>query len=81
MIPKRATLVLYGTKTCPNCKAAMKFMDDRGIEYEKKYAEDDPEFGLKYGIRQAPTLVEEIDGKIRLVTNLSNIMKYIRESY
>lgn len=81
VIPKRATLVLYGTKTCPNCKAAAKFMDDRGIEYEKKYAEDDPEFGLKHGIRQAPTLVEEIEDKVRIVTNLSNIMKYIRESY
>lgn len=81
VIPKRATLVLYGTKTCPNCKAAAKFMDDRGIEYEKKYAEDDPAFGIKYGLRTAPSLVEEIEDKVRVVSNLSNIIKYIRESY
>jgi ribonucleoside-triphosphate reductase len=49
--------LLFTTATCPNCRIAIKMLDDAGILYEKVLAEDTPELTTKLGIRQAPTLV------------------------
>ena len=49
--------MLFTTATCPNCRIAIKMLDDAGIPYEKVLAEDAPELATKLGIRQAPTLV------------------------
>ena len=49
--------MLFTTATCPNCRIAIKMLDDAGIPYEKVLAEEVPELATKLGIRQAPTLV------------------------
>jgi len=49
--------MLFTTATCPNCRIAIKMLDDAGIPYEKVLAEEEPELATKLGIRQAPTLV------------------------
>ena len=49
--------MLFTTATCPNCRIAVKMLDDAGIPYEKVLAEEVPELVTKLGIRQAPTLV------------------------
>ncbi len=49
--------MLFTTATCPNCRIAIKMLDDAGILYEKVLAEEAPELATKLGIRQAPTLV------------------------
>jgi len=49
--------LLFTTATCPNCRIAVKMLDDAGIPYEKVLAEDVPELAAKLGIHQAPTLV------------------------
>lgn len=71
-------IVLYGTHTCPNCKMAAKFLDDAHITYEKKYAEEEPEFAREYGISMAPTLVL-IGNSVEKIVNVSNIRKFISE--
>ena len=70
-------ILLFSTKTCPNCRLAMSFLDKAGIKYEKVYAEDSPEMCEKYGIKQAPTLVVIKDGVVEIIVNVSNIRKYI----
>ena len=69
-------LLLFGTKTCPNCKMAKKLLEKNKITYEFVDAEDMPDLTKKYGVKKAPTLV--VNGKNQeLIENLSNIKKYI----
>jgi ribonucleoside-triphosphate reductase len=74
-------LILFATKTCPNCKMACVFLDKAGLAYEKLYAEENPDLAKEYGIKQAPTLVVvREDGSFQTVANVSNIRKFIEES-
>ncbi|MCD8220766.1 MAG: ribonucleoside triphosphate reductase [Clostridiales bacterium] len=54
---KKDQMLLFTTTTCPNCKIARYELDDAGVSYEVRNAEEWPELVEKYGIRQAPTLV------------------------
>ena len=69
-------VILFATKTCPNCKVAASFLDKAGISYRKLYAEDSEEEFEKYGITGAPTLVVIKDGNFETIYNASNIRKY-----
>jgi len=73
-------IMLFATKTCPNCKMAASFLDKAGISYDKIYAEDSPELAATYGVRQAPTLVVIRAGEAEKIVNLSNIKKFIDET-
>ena len=71
-------LVLFATKTCPNCKMAEKFLNDAGMTFEKVYAEDAPDFATKLDVKKAPTLVIlEGDVAVAKIVNVSEIRKYI----
>ena len=52
-------LLLFATKTCPNCKVAESLLNKAGIVYRKVLAEENPELATRYGVRQAPTLIED----------------------
>jgi len=52
-----AGVLLFTTKTCPNCKLARKYLTASGIEYTLIDAEEQPELTEKYGVKQAPTLI------------------------
>ena len=67
--------LLFTTATCPNCRIAIKMLDDAGIPYEKVLAEDTPELAAKLGIHQAPTLV----ANGQLYTGPGAIKKFIAE--
>ncbi|MBE6545983.1 MAG: ribonucleoside triphosphate reductase [Ruminococcaceae bacterium] len=69
-------ILLFATKTCPNCKMAEKFLNDAGIAYTKVYADDQPELTNQYGIRQAPTLIHISDGSVMKIENVSNIRRF-----
>ncbi len=72
-----APILLFATRTCPNCKVAASKLDKAGIAYEKVYADENPEMAEAYGIKQAPTLVvPEVGGYVKY-TNVSNITKYL----
>ena len=55
-------LMLFATRTCPNCAQAEKLLGQAGVPYRKVLAEENPDLTVRYGMRQAPTLVVE-DGK------------------
>ena len=74
-----ARVMLFTTKTCPNCKIAYTLLDKANIGYEKIDAEAQEDLTMKYGIRQAPTLIV-IDGDgYESFVNLSNIKKFIEQ--
>ena len=72
-------IMLFGTKTCPNCKMAKKLLDEAKIKYEFVDAEENVELTKQCGVKQAPTLVVVKKGECTNITNLSNIKKYIEE--
>ncbi len=72
-------LMLFTTKTCPNCKVVYQLLNAKGIEFEKIDAEENVELTAKFDIKQAPTLIVlEKDGYEKYI-NASNIKKYIEE--
>ncbi len=70
-------IILFATKTCPNCKMSATMLEKAGIEFVKVYAEDNRDEVAKFGIVQAPTLVVIKNGEITKYQNASNIKKYI----
>ena len=47
-------LLLFTTRTCPNCRQAISLLDKAGISYRKVVAEESPDLTTRYGVRQAP---------------------------
>jgi len=73
-------LLLFTTKTCPNCKLAKHFLDKAGIEYKVMLAEESMDLVNKLGIKQTPTLVIQDGDSADKIVNLSNIRKFTEES-
>ncbi len=73
-------IMLFGTKTCPNCKMAKSFLDDAKIKYSYVDAEEKADLTKELGITAAPTLVVTKKGKTTKFANLSNIRKFIEEN-
>lgn len=72
-------IMLFTTKTCPNCKIAKNMLDKKGLAYKVMDAEENVEFCQELGIMQAPTLVVAKQGKTSLYKNVSDIKQYIEE--
>ncbi len=69
-------VLLFTTKTCPNCKMAKAILDKAGVDYEVIDAEEQTELTKQFGIKQAPTLVV-IDGEnAQQFVNASNIKRF-----
>ena len=66
-------LLLFATRTCPNCAQAEKLLQNAGLAFTKLLAEENSELAKSLGIRQAPTLVV---GQEK-ITGLGPIRKYI----
>ncbi len=56
-VDKVGTALLFTTPTCPNCRLAVTMLDKQHFPYEKLNAEENAELAMKYGVKQAPTLV------------------------
>ncbi len=73
-------IILFATKTCPNCKMAVHFLEKAGIEFEEVFADENAELAKQFEITQAPTLICVKDGEAQKVSNVSNIRAFI-ENY
>ncbi len=69
--------ILFATRTCPNCKMAMAFLDKAGVAYEHVIADENRELVEEFDIHQAPTLIVVRGGGVEKVVNVSNIRKFI----
>ncbi|MDO4341698.1 MAG: ribonucleoside triphosphate reductase [bacterium] len=72
-------ILLFGTKTCPNCKVAKTLLDKAKVKYRYVDAEEDVSLTKELMVKQAPTLVIIKDGVKENINNLSNIKKYIED--
>ena len=71
-------LVLFASKTCPNCKMAKAFMDKLGVKYSVIMADENPDLIKALDLRAAPTLVNFKNGVVgEKVATYPEIRKYI----
>lgn len=70
-------ILLFATKTCPNCKMAKMLLDKANIKYEVIDAEENVELTMKYNVKKAPTLLVPNGNGIDVFENASNIKGFI----
>ena len=70
-------ILLFTTKTCPNCKMAKMLLDKAGVEYTTIDAEDNIDLVNKFNIKKAPTLLVPKMGGYDIFENVSFIKQYI----
>ena len=70
-------ILLFATKTCPNCKMAKMLLDKAGIHYTVIDAEENKEKTLQYKVNKAPTLIVPNENGFDVFENASNIKGYI----
>ena len=72
-------VMLFGTKTCPNCKMAKSLLEKANISFEFVDAEENVELTKSLNVKQAPTLVVIKNNEQQNIVNLSNIKKWVSE--
>ena len=75
--PAITEIMLFGTKTCPNCKMAKMLLEKAGINYKWVDAEENADLTTKLGVKKAPTLLVPHDNHFDAFENASNIKGYI----
>ena len=71
-------LVLFATKTCPNCKMSKMMLDKAGIKYQVVDAEENTDLTKQYNVKKAPTLlVFKDDEHFDVYDNASEVKRYI----
>ena len=75
--PVATEIMLFGTKTCPNCKMAKMLLEKAGIAYKWVDAEEEVDLTVKFGIKKAPTLIVPAEEGFVVYENASNIKGYI----
>ncbi|MBQ6039345.1 MAG: ribonucleoside triphosphate reductase [Oscillospiraceae bacterium] len=73
-------ILLFATRTCPNCKMAERFLGEAGLAYKKVIADEEPELVEKFDIHQAPTLVVVSGDAYENIVNVSNIRRFTEET-
>ena len=50
-------ILLFVTKTCPNCRIVKPLLDQAGVAYKVMDVAENEELAKSYGLKQAPTLI------------------------
>lgn len=70
-------IMLFTTKTCPNCKMAKMLLDKADIKYTVIDAEDEKETTRNFNVTKAPTMLVPNGEKYARFDNVSDISKFI----
>ena len=74
---KTKKILLFGTKTCPNCEIAKKKLNEKHVAYEFVDAEENLELTDEYEVMSAPTLIRVNEEGYDKVVNASNIINFL----
>ena len=72
-------ITLVATKTCPNCKMAVRFLTDANIKFTEIFADEHPDIVSRYDITSAPTLLVPGSEGVTKIINASNINAFAKE--
>jgi len=67
-------ILLFVTKTCPNCRIVKPMLDQAGVQYQIMDVAEHQDLAKAYKLKQAPTLV--VDGKT--YTGVAGIKSYLK---
>jgi len=73
-------ILLFTTKTCPNCKMAKMMLDNAGVKYNVIDAEDNKDLTIAYHVVKAPTMIVPSENGNVYYDNASLIKKWIEEN-
>ena len=73
-------ILLFTTKTCPNCKMAKMMLDKAGIKNTVIDAEDQKDLTQKYGVKKAPTMLVANGQGYDRYENASFIKKFVENA-
>ena len=73
-------ILLFTTKTCPNCKMAKMMLDKAGIKYTVIDAEDQKDLTQKYGGNKAPSMLVANGQGYDRYENASFIKKFVENA-
>ena len=79
-ISEGTQMLLFTTRTCPNCRTAKEMLQKAGLAYTTVLAEEKPELAEQYGIQMAPTIVLLHDDEPTRIAGLSEIRQMVEES-
>ena len=70
-------IMLFTTRTCPNCKMAASLLSNAGVTFETMPAEEHADLVQQYGIMQAPTLIVSDGETVQKYVTVPEILKFI----
>lgn len=70
-------ILLFATKTCPNCKMAKAILDRAGVKYTVIDAEENKELVAKFGVKKAPTLLVPNKDGYDVYDNASEVNRFV----
>ena len=73
-VESNGEILLFVTKTCPNCRIVKPMLDQAGVPYQLMDVAEHQELAKFYKLKQAPTLVA--DGKT--YTGVAGIKSYLK---
>lgn len=79
--PDTSQVLLFTTKTCPNCKLVEHQLQNSHISYKKVDAEGNMDLVENYDVRQAPTLVVVHGDSFEKFVSPSDIQVYVGHGY
>ncbi|MBQ4556705.1 MAG: ribonucleoside triphosphate reductase [Clostridia bacterium] len=78
-VSANSRIILFTTKTCPNCKIAAKLLEDAGIEFEKLYVEENKEMATELGLKQVPALIVANGDRVQKYMNVVGVREFIAQ--
>ena len=72
-------VLLFTTKTCPNCRSVKDMLNKIGFKYTIIDADENADLCRQYNVMQAPTLVMVKGKNAETYANASNIIKYVND--
>ena len=70
-------ILLFATKTCPNCKMAKAILDRAGVKYTVIDAEENKDLVAKFGVKKAPTLLVPNKDGYDVYDNASEVNRFV----
>ncbi|MDO4198288.1 MAG: ribonucleoside triphosphate reductase [Erysipelotrichaceae bacterium] len=80
-VPVNGKVMLFTTKTCPNCKQAKQLLSTNGITYEEMDAAVNGDLLDKYDIMGAPTLVVTDGENFDKYSSIVDIQKFTESNH
>ncbi len=75
-MPEEDRILLFTTKTCPNCKLAKDMLNRAHIAYDLIDAEENADLTRSLGVKGAPTLIVQKGQNIARYANASEIRRF-----